>query len=120
MSNPRPIHIPHRPINEKADEAEPTFSYEQDYFLMRKEDDVEDEFHRRLNSGKQGTGVSFWRTSSSVDLAGPYFNSMNMNQRQDNSISSGEKRSGSRSNLPLLLQSSHLQTTFEQEISVRL
>jgi hypothetical protein len=41
---------------------------------------------------------------------------MSMNQRQDSSISSGEKRSSSKSNLPLLLQAP--QTPHEQEISV--
>ena len=83
-SRPRPIHQPPREIRSTPDETEPSYSYEQKSFLPKSEDEVEDEFHRRLNS--RG---SFWRDSSSA--VGPSFSSMNMKQRcESDRGSSGE------------------------------
>ena len=71
MSKPRPIHSAPRLLRETPDEAEPSYSYEAETFLGREEDDVEDEFHRRLASNRlarEGNGTtggasgSFWRT----------------------------------------------------------
>jgi hypothetical protein len=77
MSNPRPIHQPHREIRHVPDETEPSYSYEQETFLPKSEDEVEDEFHRRL----QFKG-SFWRTSDASSASvGPSFSSMNMDQQ---------------------------------------
>jgi hypothetical protein len=47
-STPRPIHTLHKPLRETPDESEPSHSYEETSFLAQKEDDVEDEFHRRF------------------------------------------------------------------------
>lgn len=72
MSKPRPIHSAPRLLRETPDEAEPSYSYEAETFLGREEDDVEDEFHRRLASNSRaregnnattgGASGSFWRT----------------------------------------------------------
>jgi len=70
MSNPRPIHNLNRDLRQSPDDAEPSFSYEDSAFLLRGEEHVEAEFHRRLQrprgggggSGEGGSG-SFWRTS---------------------------------------------------------
>lgn len=85
MSKPRPIHNINRELRSQPDDAEPSFSYEQESFLMgAKEEDVEDEFHRRLQSSRRDSGGSFWRTNSnSGEFAGPSFSSMSMKQRQD-------------------------------------
>ena len=48
MTRPRPIHSIHREIQDTPDEAEPSFSYERRSFLASQEEDMEDEFHRRL------------------------------------------------------------------------
>jgi hypothetical protein len=97
MSKPRPIHKLHRELNVQADEAEPSFSYEQESFLMGKEEDVEDEFHRRIDSTRRDSGGSFWRTTgSSGDLAAPSFSSMSMKQRQDATTSFVERRPNER------------------------
>lgn len=94
MSNPRPIHKLHRELNVQANEAEPSFSYEQESFLMgRVEEDVEDEFHRRITSSRRDSGGSFWRTTGSFgDLAAPSFSSMSMQQRLDATGATVEKR----------------------------
>lgn len=108
MSNPRPIH---RELNDEADEAEPSFSYEQESFLMGREEDVEDEFHRRLNSTRRDAGGSFWRTSgSSGELAGPSFSSMSMKQRQDSTASLSEKKSTARPGVSFPVQCSPVMT----------
>ena len=73
-SHPRPIHQPPREIRNAPDETEPSFSYEQESFLPKSEDEVEDEFHRRL------TGTNFWRGGGGGE--GPSFNSMSMKQQQ--------------------------------------
>lgn len=78
-SRARPIHQPPREIRREPDETEPSFSYEQESFLPKSEDEVEDEFHRRL------TGTNFWRGGGE----GPSFNSMNMKQQEERG-SSGE------------------------------
>jgi hypothetical protein len=60
-SRARPIHQLHRPLRDTPDEAEPSYSYEQESFLAQKEDDVEDAFfqkqkmNRRDSSGSQGS-----------------------------------------------------------------
>jgi Leucine-rich repeat (LRR) protein len=95
-SRPRPIsnHLQHREIRSTPDEAEPSFSYEQESFLAQDRahegaDDVEDEFHRRLaqqQSGQRressgshsGGGSSFWRSSTDAQQ-GPSFSSVNLN-----------------------------------------
>ena len=90
MSNPRPIHKLHRELNVQADEAEPSFSYEQKSFLMGKEEDVEDDFHRRISSSRRDSGGSFWRnTGSSGDLTAPSFSSMSMKQSLDSTAAAG-------------------------------
>ncbi|KAL3924001.1 MAG: hypothetical protein SGILL_001313 [Bacillariaceae sp.] len=93
-TKPRPIHTLHKRLRETPDESEPSYSYEETSFLAEREDDVEDEFHRRFlastsrnNGGGGGGGVrnnnsnntaengstpsapsagrsSFWRTES--------------------------------------------------------
>ena len=97
-SRPRPIHnnLHHREIRSTPDEAEPSFSYEQESFMAQDRahegaDDVEDEFHRRLaqqQSGQRressgshsGGGGSFWRSSTSESAPqGPSFSSVNLN-----------------------------------------
>ena len=65
-SKPRPIHTLSRDLRNTPDEAEPSYSYEDNAFLGGLEDDVEDEFHRRLAStskrdtsgGGGGGGIS--------------------------------------------------------------
>lgn len=47
-TQPRPIHSSHNQIRDTPDETEPSYSYEETSFLAQKEDDVEDEFHRRF------------------------------------------------------------------------
>ena len=77
MSTGRPIHTLSRGLRNTPDEAEPSYSYEDQAFLNSLEDDVEDEFHRRLAGNARrdgsahgagntsgGTG-SFWRTDLS-------------------------------------------------------
>eukprot|EP00546_Thalassionema_frauenfeldii_P001231 CAMPEP_0178932680 /NCGR_PEP_ID=MMETSP0786-20121207/22772_1 /TAXON_ID=186022 /ORGANISM="Thalassionema frauenfeldii, Strain CCMP 1798" /LENGTH=1673 /DNA_ID=CAMNT_0020610039 /DNA_START=172 /DNA_END=5190 /DNA_ORIENTATION=- len=85
MSQPRPIHQPPREIQSQPHEAEPSFSYERDSFLLDKGDKEEDEFHRRSQlSTRRETGGSFWRRSgSSGDFTGPNFSSMSMKERQE-------------------------------------
>ena len=93
-SRPRPIHFP-RALRSTPDEAEPSFSYEQESFLGGKEDLVEDEFHRRLAGSRRETsgaggpgssGNSFWRTStdSSATSQSPSFSSVTFKGKTDN------------------------------------
>lgn len=92
MSKPRPIHLIPRAIQAVPDEAEPSFSYEQESFLSTKEEDAEDEFHRRLAAGSRreySGGTSFWRTTtntsngenSSSSSQGPYFSSVSISAK---------------------------------------
>lgn len=86
-SKPRPIHQPPREIRSTPDDTEPSYSYEQESFLPKSEDEIEDQFFRRLNSRE-----NFWRSSDGGSV-GPSFSSMNMRQRSDstgNRASSGE------------------------------
>jgi len=87
-SRPRPIHQPPRELRSTPAETEPSYSYEQESFLPKSEDELEDEFYRRLNSSSSQKGNAFWRTSS--DGVGPSFSSMNMKQRSN----SGEGEEG--------------------------
>ena len=48
-SKPRPIHTLSREIRETPDQSEPSYSYEDKAYIGDLGDDVEDEFHRRLN-----------------------------------------------------------------------
>ena len=48
-SRPMPIHHLKRDLRSAPDEAEPSYSYEQESFLAQKEDEVEDAFHRKNN-----------------------------------------------------------------------
>lgn len=99
-SKPRPIHQLHRELRSQPDEAEPSLSYEQESFLMGREDDVEDEFHRRLQNTRRDSGGSFWRT----EFGGPSFSSMSMKQRQDSTASISERRGTSSGRLAVALQ----------------
>lgn len=102
-SRPRPIHnnLHHREIRSTPDEAEPSFSYEQESFMASASnhegaDDVEDEFHRRLaqqqsghrrvSSGSHSVGSSFWRSTVAENAAqqGPSFSSANINGYPNN------------------------------------
>jgi hypothetical protein len=58
MSSGRPIHTPPRDLRDTPDEAEPSYSYEDSAFVGGVEDDVEDEFHRRLasNTRRENSG----------------------------------------------------------------
>lgn len=63
MSKPRPIHTIHRDLQDTPDDAEPSFSYERQSFLATQEEDMEDEFHRRLtfqspSSNNNNTNIS--------------------------------------------------------------
>jgi hypothetical protein len=113
-SRPRPIHNPHREIRSTPDEAEPSFSYEQESFLAvannREGDDVEDEFHRRLaqqQSGQRressgshgGGGSSFWRTQVAENAQqGPSFSSANLNASNNSSRNTSNPTTTNNSN----------------------
>ncbi|GKY97822.1 hypothetical protein MPSEU_000740300 [Mayamaea pseudoterrestris] len=93
-STPRPIHNLHREIRSTPDEAEPTYSFERESFLLASPElEKEDEFHRRLqhathkttggggggnvnaaNTAINSGGGSFWR-SSSAESSQPLFTS---------------------------------------------
>jgi hypothetical protein len=111
MSKPRPIHHIDRELCSQPDDAEPSFSYEQESFLVgAKGEDVEDEFHRRLQSSRRDSGGSFWRTNSnSGEFAGPSFSSMSMKQRQDSTGASttsvNERKTSGRLGVALQMQS---------------
>lgn len=117
MSKPRPIHSIHRDIRITPDEAEPSYSYEQELTLGRDQvDDVEDEFHRRLagssssnrrdshgSSSNAAASVasgsvlgagSFWRTDTPGWQQGPSFSSMNMKASTDTVMVNERKSSG--------------------------
>ena len=118
MSKPRPIHSAHRDIRSSPDEAEPSYSYEQELTLGRDQvDDVEDEFHRRLagnsssnnrrdshgssnsviggtSSGLMAGAGSFWRTDAPGWQQGPSFSSMNMKPSTDTVMVNERKSSG--------------------------
>jgi hypothetical protein len=96
MSKPRPIHSSPRVLRSTPDEAEPSFSYEQESFLGDKEVDVEDEFHRRLAGSRRetahssGIGQSFWRNSTtssagegSASSQAPLFSSVSISAKND-------------------------------------
>jgi hypothetical protein len=118
-NNPRPIHTIHRDLRETPDEAEPSFSYEQESFLGREEDDVEDEFHRRLASNSRaregsggissgsGAGGSFWRTDATPNWGqqGPNFNSARIIPNKDGTAAKERKASGGLLGAALQLQS---------------
>lgn len=110
MSRPRPIHQPPREIRSQPDEAEPSYSYEQESFLLgAREEAYEDDFHRRLQSTRRDTGGSFWRTSSnSGDFPGPNFSSMSMKQRQDSIASTTTERKTSLAALQQVQSPEHL------------
>lgn len=100
-SKSRPIHNLHRPLVSTPDEAEPSYSYEQESFLGGREEDVEDDFYRRLgagsrreSSGSQAGASSFWRSSKEADASerGPSFSSVNMDDEQ---IVTVKERTGS-------------------------
>ena len=95
MSKPRPIHRPHRELRSTPDDAEPSYSYEQESFLGGREIDVEDEFHRRLAAGSRresagshgaASGNSFWRTSDSTISQTPNFSSMSLKAQTDTAV----------------------------------
>jgi hypothetical protein len=123
-NNPRPIHTIHRDLRETPDEAEPSFSYEQESFLGREEDDVEDEFHRRLASNSRaregsggissgsGAGGSFWRTDATPNWGqqGPNFNSARIIPNKDGGTAASKERKVSGGLLGAALQ---LQSGFE-------
>ena len=90
MSKPRPIPIT-RTLRSAPDEAEPSFSFEEESFLSNNRAlDFEDDFHRRLTSTgvrrEESGGASFWRaTSTGVNNAvnSPSFNSVNLRGESD-------------------------------------
>lgn len=63
-SRARPIHHLNRDLRSAPDEAEPSYSYEQESFLAQKEDDVEDAYfqkhplNRRDSTGSQGSSTN--------------------------------------------------------------
>jgi hypothetical protein len=87
-TNPRPIHSLHREIRSDPDEAEPSYSFESEAFMLTAPElNTEDEFHRRLQLSSSGNntnskrtseggaaGASFWR-SSSAETTQPVFSS---------------------------------------------
>lgn len=92
MSKPRPIPFT-RPLRSTPDEAEPSFSFEEESFLSNKALDFEDDFHRRLTSPgvrrEESGGASFWRASSSGvnnAVSTPSFNSVNLQGKSDISV----------------------------------
>jgi len=127
MSKPRPIH---REIRSIPDDAEPSFSYEQESFMAAREDDVEDEFHRRLAGNRRessgshgGGGSSFWRTTSDNKTEGaagvvqtPSFSSMNMNKSETTPRAKERKSSGL---LGAALQSHAQNGELHEEVSKR-
>jgi hypothetical protein len=91
-TRPRPIHLPGREIRSVPDDNEPSYSYEEKSFLAAgKEQDVEDEFHRRLH-GSRHSGGSFWRTASNSSAGEPAFSSMNM--KRSESVVDRQKSTG--------------------------
>jgi hypothetical protein len=69
--------------------AEPSLSYEEESCMMGREEDVEDEFHRKSTSTRRDGGGTFRRSStSSVDSTGPSFISMTMKQQRQESAGS--------------------------------
>ena len=103
-TRPRPIQQPGREIRSMPDDNEPSYSYEEKSFLAAgKEQDVEDEFHRRLH-GSRHSGGSFWRTacnsnsnstSTSSGVGEPAFSSMNM-RRNESAVVDRQKSTGGR------------------------
>lgn len=89
-SQARPIHQPPREIRHTPAETEPSYSFEQESFLPKSEEDVEDEIHRRLT----GTNKNFRRGGGE----GPSLRSMSMKQQQQERGASGdtEESAGSR------------------------
>jgi len=97
MSKARPIQSS-RALRSTPDEADPSFSYEQESFLGSKDVDVEDEFHRRLAGSRRDTfgshgngtsGNSFWRTTASSNTSTsslPSFSSVNLKEKNGISI----------------------------------
>jgi hypothetical protein len=105
-SKPRPVHTIHRDLRVTPDENEPSFSYEQESFMVQAEDDVEDEFHRRLASNSRresstsshtsgvaagGPPGSFWRTDT-PNWQGPAFSSMQIKPTKGETVTVNERR----------------------------
>lgn len=97
MSKPRPIHVT-RPLRSAPDEAEPSFSFEEESFLSNRAVDYEDDFHRRLTSSgarrEESGNNSFWRASSSGATsasASPSFSSVNLRGKSD--VNTKERKS---------------------------
>ena len=71
-SRGKPIHQV-RDLRSTPDEAEPSYSYEQEYFLAQKEDAVEEAFlqkhptNRRDSTGSQNSASNLYREGSSRD-----------------------------------------------------
>jgi hypothetical protein len=89
MSKPRPIPLT-RPLRSTPDEAEPSFSFEEESYLSNRAVDYEDDFHRRLTTTTSGArreesgGSSFWRASSVNSVtATPSFNSVHLRGKSD-------------------------------------
>ena len=78
-SQSRPFHQPSREIRSTPDKREPSFSYERECFLLKSEDKIEDDFHRRRGS--------FSRTSS-----GGACSSTNKKQRSENQDDESRRR----------------------------
>jgi hypothetical protein len=85
MSKPRPIPLT-RPLRSTPDEAEPSFSFEEESYLSNRAVDFEDDFHRRLTGTRreESGGSSFWRASSVNSVAAtPSFNSVHLRGKSD-------------------------------------
>jgi hypothetical protein len=86
-SKPRPIHTLHKPLREVPDESEPSYSYEETSFLAQKEDDVEDEFHRRfLASTTNNNNNNYQHQHHHVNTRWNGSNNNNNNNKNKNSI----------------------------------
>ena len=98
MSKPRPIHTMHRTLRETPDEAEPSSSYEQESFLGRAEDEMEDEFHRRLSSSNNNSQ----RQSPTTGTSNNNNNNNNNNSSNNNTTTVMTTRRGTSPQQPLV------------------
>jgi hypothetical protein len=88
MDKPRPIHTLSRDLRDVPDEAEPSYSYEDSAFLARSEDDVEDEFHRRLGLSAISNNNSSSHNNNNSTSGNNNNNNNSKHHRRDGSGSS--------------------------------
>jgi hypothetical protein len=84
-SKPRPIHQLHRELRSTPDEAEPSYSYEQESFMAQREDEHEDAFHRNYPLNRR-------------DSTGSHNSSSNDNSRQRGDINKNTSSNNSLNN----------------------